>query len=77
MEYKRLWLKYNTINNYGVVNPTESEDTKKVDAEIAEHINEGWRIVSTAPITASKVGDYDNRPFVFTYTCGVEVFMIK
>ena len=77
MEYKRIWLKYNTFNTYGEVIPSESEDTKKVDAEIAKHINEGWRIVSTSPITASTIDDYRKTPFVFTYTIGIEIFMIK
>ena len=77
MEYKRIWLRYSTFNTYGEVNPSESEESMKADAEIAQHINQGWRIVSTTPVTASKIDDYRKIPYVFTYTCGVEVFMVK
>ncbi len=77
MEYKRIWLNFETVTSYGLAVPIESDSTRNADAEIALLLNQGWRIVSTSPVTASRVDEYEGTLLVFTYTSGIEVFMIK
>jgi hypothetical protein len=83
MEYKRIWLPYcNSLNqDLFYVSPTDDENTKAADEEIAEHLKNGWRIVSAVPITESssfsKLGLRDYSDSVFTYTSGIEVFIVK
>lgn len=83
MEYKRIWLPYHTQLNdlLYYAEPCDDEDTEKADKEIADHLKNGWRIASVAPITGS--GCYDKNGLknfsdsVFTYTVGLEVFLVK
>ena len=87
MEYKRIWMSYdyNFLDVLMYVSPTDSEDTKKADKEIAKLLKQGWRIISTAPITMSRA--YNERghcgmpnvgsDMVYSFTCGIEVFLVK
>jgi hypothetical protein len=85
MKYKRIWMPYNvdfiTILKY--VKPSDNEDTNKADNEITKLLSEGWRIISTAPITGSQAYDEDGlssirKPeMVYTFTTGIEVFLVK
>ena len=87
MEYKRIWMSYDYDFLDGLMSaiPMDSEDTKKADKEIAKLLKEGWRIISTAPVTGSRA--YNERglcgipnmgsDMVYTFTCGIEVFLVK
>jgi tartrate dehydratase beta subunit/fumarate hydratase class I family protein len=78
MEYKRIWLNFETVTSYyGSADPSECDSTRNADAEIAQLLNQGWRIVSTSPVTASRLDEFEGTLLVFTYTSGIEVFMIK
>ena len=59
--------------------PNDGEKTFEADREIRKHIEEGWKIVSTCPITASinLLHDKGRDDVYATYTQGIEVFMIK
>ena len=88
-QFKRVWLKFkledDVSSSSGMVimtaYPTDDEKTKKVDTEIQNLITQGWRIVSTAPLTGSinilypKVDE--GHDVYHTYTTGIEVFMVK
>ena len=85
MEYKRIKLpfatKFNTL--FQAIHPFDNDDTKEADEEISRHLKNGWRIVSTTPITGSTA--YDEKGIgsiglpekVYTYTICVEVFLVK
>ena len=88
MKYKRIWIPYNEnfYTSLFMVSPSDDEDTKAADKIIEELLSEGWSIVSTAPITASRA--YNEKGFcnmpktggsdmVYTYTSGIEVFLVK
>jgi hypothetical protein len=85
MEYKRIWMPYKT--DFSVVckyfYPSDDENTEKADNEIAKLLSEGWRIISTAPITGSQARDEKGLcsiglpEMVYTYTIGIEVFLVK
>ena len=85
MEYKRIWMPYNNefFKTCKYVHPSDDKDTEKADNEIAKLLSEGWRIISTAPITGSRA--YDEKgldgiglpEMVYTYTIGIEVFLVK
>lgn len=83
--YKRLWLPFksgledrDSVTKWTIVEGYESEDCKKVDKEISELLKKGWSIASTSPVTATanKPSDYGGI-VQFTYTAGIEVFMVK
>ena len=59
--------------------PHDGEGTLKADKEIRKNIEEGWKIVSTCPITASinLLHDKGRDDVYATYTQGIEVFMVK
>ena len=60
--------------------PHDGEGTLKADKEIRKNIEEGWKIVSTCPITASVnllMEDKGLDDLYATYTQGIEVFMVK
>ena len=58
--------------------PTDDEKTEKVDTEIQNLITQGWRIVSTAPVTGSiNILNPKGTDVYYTYTTGIEVFMVK
>ena len=88
MEYKRIWMPYNTdfFDTLMYVAPVDDEDTNKADDEIKQLLKKGWRIVSTAPVTESRA--YNKKGFcdmpnlggsdmVYTYTRGLEAFLVK
>ena len=86
MEYKRIWLKYSTEANTeyssGMISascyPSDNEDTAVADKEIKSYLNNGWRIVSTCPVTASKNFLTAKGDDVYlTFTSGIEVFMVR
>ncbi|MGC6414078.1 MAG: hypothetical protein ACON5K_05190 [Bacteroidia bacterium] len=88
MKFKRIWIPYdkqtyiNRDKKSNVLNcniyPVDSDKSKKADNIIEKMLNEGWKIVSTTPVTASEnsllAGDND---VYWTFTSGIEVFMIK
>lgn len=59
--------------------PNDGERTLKADKEIRKNIEEGWKIVSTCPITASinLLHDRGRDDVYATYTQGIVVFMVK
>ena len=73
MDFKRVWIGY--FPNDGI--PVDSEETEKNDQEVLDLLNDGWEIVSTVPITASREFFIDGKFIALTYTSGVDVFMIK
>ena len=83
--YKRLWLRYKSgledrgsVTKWTIASAYESEDNKKVDKEISELLKKGWSIASTSPVTATAVMPSDSGGTQqFTYTEGIEVFMVK
>ena len=85
MKYKRIWMPYNVdfVIVLDYVKPSDNEDTNKADNEITKLLSEGWRIISTAPITGSRAYDEDGfsslrKPaMVYTFTTGIEVFLVK
>lgn len=88
MQYKRVWIPYDrdTYIKFDIsskvlnanVFPIDGKKTKEADKIIAKMLNEGWKIVSTTPVTSSinmiPQGSADTR---WTFTSGIEVFMIK
>jgi hypothetical protein len=88
MEYKRIWMPYGTDfrDSLMYVSPYDNEETIKVHNELAKLISEGWRIISTAPITESRAyssnGNHNipgmgGSDMVYTYTSGIEIFLVK
>jgi len=86
MKYKRIWMPYNVdfVRHLDYVRPSDDEDTNKADNEITKLLSEGWRIISTAPITGSQAYDrlglssLRNHPeMVYTFTIGIEFFLVK
>jgi len=85
MKYKRIWMPYNVdfVRHLDYVRPSDDEDTNKADNEITKLLSEGWRIISTAPITGSRAFDEEglssirSPKMVYTYTTGIEVFLVK
>ena len=69
----------NGRQNTVLYSPNDGERTLKADKEISKHIEEGWKIVSTCPITASinLLHDRGRDDVYATYTQGIEVFMVK
>jgi hypothetical protein len=60
----------------------EDEDSEKADEQIRVALNNGFKIVSTAPITGTYITEESNEdeaPVVktYTYTDGIEVFLVK
>ena len=85
-QFKRVWLPYkqeqNTSNSSGMVIisyfPTDDEKTEKASTEIQNLITQGWRIVSTAPVTGSlNLLRSEGDDVYHTFTTGIEVFMVK
>jgi hypothetical protein len=85
-QFKRVWLGYelgkdvdsSTGSVISITNPTDGEDTEKGDTEIQNLITQGWRIVSTAPVTGSlNILNSKGDDAYHTYTTGIEVFMVK
>ena len=85
-QFKRVWLNYkseqNVSSSSGMVistaYPTDDEKTEKGDTEIQNLISQGWRIVSTAPVTgSSNILNPKGDDTYFTHTTGIEVFMVK
>jgi len=85
MKYKRIWMPYDAdfVTILMMVRPSDYEDTKKADNEITKLLSEGWRIISTAPITGSQAYDREglsslrNPEMVYTFTTGIEFFLVK
>ena len=88
MEYKRMWIPYDTDFSKPLmyVFPSDNEDTNNADEEIKHLLKVGWHIISTAPITESraynKEGNCDlpgagGSDMVYTFTSGIEVFLVK
>ena len=90
MDYKRINILYDTdyCDALHRISPEEGEYSKSADNEIKKHLNDGWRIVSTAPVIASWRRNAENlsgiapnkhewQDYVFTYTNGIEVFLVK
>ena len=86
MEYKRVWLKYNTEANIqssdGIINttcfPSDNDETVIADKEISNLLTKGWKIISTCPVTASKnILTSKGNSVYLTFTSGIEVFMTK
>lgn len=85
-QFKRVWLPYkHAMTDYtssDLMNikyhPREDESTEKANTEIQNLITQGWKIVSTAPVTgSSSILNPKGDDFYFTYTTGIEVFMVK
>ena len=84
-QFKRIWLPFDVDGKIkkgsGFVetnyNPTDYEGTKKADAEIQKFITQGYKIVSTAPITKSYNIVTTAGASYANYTSGIEVFMVK
>jgi hypothetical protein len=89
-QFKRVWLPYDIekVEDRRLISmetqhfigyyPVEDEKTEKASTEIQNLITQGWRIVSTAPVTGSLnllLDRSDDR--YHTYTMGIEVFMVK
>ena len=94
MEYKRIFIQFNTDYSESLhyIWTCDDENSKRADKEIKKHLNDGWRIVSTSPVTASKRMNADGiaamglgydslkhewQDYVFTFTTGIEVFLVK
>ena len=94
MDYKRIYIEFDTdYNDAGHwIWPYEGEYSKKADKEIKDHLNDGWKIVSTSPLTGSRRINADGlsamglghdllkhewQDYVFTFTRGIEVFLVK
>ena len=89
MEFKRIWMPYNVDFDhvaYMQVSPCDDEYTTKGENEIKQHLKEGWRIVSTAPVTESraynkkgscKMPNTGGPDMVYTFTKGLEIFLVK
>ena len=85
-QFKRVWLPYkndmNTFNTSRNLNstfyPIDDESTETANTEIQNLITQGWRIVSTAPLTGScNIWDPEGDDVYATFTTGIEVFMVK
>ena len=85
-KFKRVWLTYksdpSSDSSSGLLIttflPNDDENTKKADTEIQNLITQGWRIVSTAPVTGSiNILNPKGTDVYHTYTTGIEVFMVK
>jgi H2-forming N5,N10-methylenetetrahydromethanopterin dehydrogenase-like enzyme len=87
MQYKRMYIPFDNDMQYDsndgqstvLYSPNDGERTLKADKEIRKNIEEGWKIVSTCPITASinLLHDRGRDDVYATYTQGIEVFMVK
>ena len=88
MEFKRIWMPYRVefMEGFMYVSPCDNEDTTEGENEIKQHLKEGWRIVSTNPLTESRAYNKKgscNMPntggseMVYTYTCGLDIFLVK
>jgi hypothetical protein len=60
----------------------EDEDKEAAENQIREAFNNGFKIVSTTPITGTYIteeGGEEEVPLVkaYTYTDGIEVFLVK
>ena len=90
MDYKRIYIPFNInySDSFNWILPKEGEDSESADEEIKKHLNDGLRILSTAPVTASWRRNATNtsgllptkhewQDYVFTYTAGIEVFLVK
>ena len=90
MDYKRIYITYDFDYNttLHIASSIDSKWSKSADEKIKKHLNDGWRIVSTAPVIASKrlnaeylsgmpPTKHQWQDYVFTYTDGIEVFLVK
>ena len=94
MEYKRIYIEFDTdySNTLHWFWPCDGKNSEKADKEIKKHLNDGWKIVSTSPVTASRRMNADGivamgmgheslkhewEDYVFTFTSGIEVFLVK
>ena len=67
-------------NNFEKWVPINGEDTLSADKEIQEHLNDGWRIVSTCPIVGTfslKSASQSDVTNNFVFTDGIDVFLVK
>jgi hypothetical protein len=88
MKFKRIWIPYGRQTfierdrSTNVLNcniyPVDSEESQDADRLIEKMLNEGWKIVSTTPVTASENSLLAGGDDVYwSFTRGIEVFMIK
>ena len=82
MEYKRVWMPYNTSPDLGdgkivICNPSDNEKTSKAESEIKKLISEGWEIISTAPVIGSMSVNLPHLKYNVSYTTGIEIFLVK
>jgi hypothetical protein len=85
-QFKRIWLPYKKENDVSkdgtktlfLYTPIDDEETRKADDEIQFLIAHGWKIVSTAPVTASfNFLNTEWGDIYHTFTNGIEVFLVK
>jgi hypothetical protein len=79
MNFKKVWIGYNTEREGLTLFPYDNEDTETAVDEIDQLIKEGWKIVSTCPITATQISrDLKSTEYqTYTFTSGIEVFLVK
>jgi hypothetical protein len=86
MEFKRVWMSYKVeqelSNSSGMIvvsySPVDNDETEAADQEISDLLNEGWKIVSTCPVTGSiNILNRDGEDVYVTFTKGIEVFIVK
>ena len=85
-QFKRIWLPYHQKDDlknsngmvYATRYPIDDEKTEKANNKIQNLITQGWRIVSTAPVTASfNLINPKGDDMYHTFTSGIEVFLVK
>lgn len=81
MEYRRIWMAYETAVNKGSgwveYRPNDSEQTANAENEIKALLADGWSIVSTAPVSGTVNVTVGTSNLQFIYTTGIEVFLVK
>ena len=94
MDYKRISIEFE--NEYSdathCIYAYEGEYSENADKEIKDHLNDGWKIVSTSPVIESRrinakgisgmgrghdLLKHEWQDYVFTFTRGIEVFLVK
>ena len=79
MRFKKVWMGYETQKENNKLFPYDNEETEKAVNEISQLLEEGWKITSTSPVTASAVSKdlFSDEYHTYTFTSGIEVFLIK